>query len=108
MPALDRRIVVNVEGPETRNQFGETVPGVITPYGVWAQRRDAGSSDIDTTGGVVVQSRVEWNIRYRDDFNSMEVATLSVLDGLETYDIETVTESDDRRRMLTLTGVSSV
>ena len=58
---------------------------------------------------MIVQSRVEWNIRYRADFiNSMGVATLSVLDGLVTYDIETVTESDDRRRMITLTGVSVV
>ena len=108
MPTLDRRITVNVTGPETRNEHGENVPGVVTPYGVWAERRDAGSSDIDTPGGVIVQNRVEWAIRYRADFLSLDVTSISVTDSGLHYSVETVAEGDDRRRMLNLTGVSTV
>ena len=43
--ALDRRITIKIEAFGTRDENGQYVPGAVTEYPVWAERRAAGSSD---------------------------------------------------------------
>ena len=93
MPTLDRRITVNVTGPETRNEHGETVPGVVTPLGLWATRRDLTNEDIEQAGGVLGIIERDYIVRYDKRISEAGAALLSVVDAGLTLNVTNVTEA---------------
>ena len=97
MPALDRRITVNVEGPETRNQFGETVPGVVTPLSVWATRIDLGNEDIEQSGGTLGIVNRDYIVRFDARIADAGAALLGVVDAGLTMNVTNVTEASGER-----------
>ena len=109
MPALDRRIVVNVTGPVTRNQFGEDVPGVVTPLSVWATRIDLTNEDIEQTGGQFGVVTRDYIVRFDDRIVSALTSALGVVDGPLTLDVTNVTEASgarvERRKFIRIQAV---
>ena len=97
MPTLDRRITVNVTGPETRNSFGEVVPGVVTPLSLWATRIDLTNEDIEQTGGQLGVATRDYIVRFDDRITSALTSSLGVLDGPLTLDVTNVTEASGER-----------
>ena len=54
MPVLDRRITINVTGPDrTESCSGRFVPGLVVPFPRWATRIDKSNEDIEQSGGVL-------------------------------------------------------
>ena len=112
MPA-DRIITVNVQAEPKRNQYGETVPGPVTPLRVWASKEDIGLRDILETGGDRQEVQRRWTVRYDQRIYSSPTALLSVLDGGTTFNVQSVNEvtrqraglADLRKRFITITGV---
>ena len=109
----DRLITVNVTGEGMRNQYGEFVPGVVTPIRTWASRRDQSQQDIIESGGQRDETRRDWRIRWDRRIADVPVSMLSVVDGGVTFDALNVIEvtrqgrgqADLRRRFLDLQGV---
>lgn len=111
MMALDRIITLKITAPGSRNQHGEYVPGPITFEGpVWAERRYLTLEDIADEGGMSNDHRREWKIRYREDALAAAndfLDRVSVTDGGIAFNLLSLIESPDERRLthLTLEGV---
>ena len=80
MPA-DRLIFVNISTPSYRNEFGESVPGSVTPVRMWATRMDQPLNIIVETGGVRGELQRTWRIRWRADVAGSIATNLKVDDG---------------------------
>ena len=82
--ALDRRIIIKIEAPGTRDGDGTYIPGPVTAYPVWAERRAAGSSDSATSGGFITQSAQNYNVRW---FQALELSDISFVEVEDEYGI---------------------
>ena len=109
MPTLDRRIVVNVTGPDTRNQHGEVVPGVVTPLPVWSTRVDLGNEDIEQSGGTLGLTTRDYIVRYDARIADAGAALLGVVDGPLTLEVTNATEASgdrvERRKFIKIQAV---
>ena len=112
MPVLDRRITINITGPDRRNQFGEFVPGLVVPFPRWATRIDKSNEDIEQAGGVLGIVERDFIVRYDYRILSAPLPTLSVIDGPLTLNITNIVESAgdraERRKFMRIqaTGVA--
>ena len=97
MPTLDRRIIVNLTGPITRNEHGEDVPGVVTPLRLWATRIDLTNEDIEQTGGTYGLTTRDYIVRFDDRITSTLTSDLAVVDGPLTLNVTNVTEASGER-----------
>ena len=112
MPA-DRRITINVSEEGTRNDQGEFVPGVITPIGAWASRRDVSQERKLERQGTRDETSRDWRVRWDSRIASSPTSLLKVEDGGETFTITNMVEvtrqgrgeQDLRRRFLDLQGI---
>ena len=93
MPVLDRRITINITGPDRRNQYGEFVPGLVVPFPRWATRIDKTNEDIEQAGGVLGIAERDFIVRYDYRILSASLADLSVVDGPLTLNVTNVTEA---------------
>ena len=117
--ALDRRITIKIEAPGRRATqddvdagvmvdgvlvgAGEYIPGPVTAYPVWAERRSAGSSDQATTGGFITQSAQNYGVRWFQDLELANIALVEVEDEFGiTWDADSISPSDARRRFINL------
>ena len=115
MPA-DRRIIVHVEQPGHRNDFGEYVNGPITPLAVWATKDDRTLEDILETGGDRQSVTRKWRVRYDKRIYDSLVSLLEVEDGGLTFNVESIVEVTDqgvgrqrlRRRWIDIEGVHTI
>ena len=108
--ALDRRITIRIgDGAGTRNIFGEFIPGDFTDYEVWAEQRGAGSADVESAGGTVVQAARGYTVRWFQELNVANIAFVTVIDedGFN-WNAENITESDARRRLIYIETVRQV
>ena len=111
MPA-DRRIIVNVSTEGHRDEHGEYVPGVVTPIGMWATRRDQSQELKVLSGGTRDETSRDWRVRWDSRIASSTTANLEVVDGADTFSIINLVEvtrqrrgePDLRRRFLDLQG----
>ena len=111
MPA-DRLVTLRISATGTRNEFGEFVPGEVSEFpGVWATVLDAGSSDLETGGGVQVVQRKEFTIRWRADVLEAGPSRLDVVDEYDrlflTEELTENTDPNNRRRFVTVVGVAT-
>ena len=97
MPTLDRRIIVNVTVPETRNQHGEVVPGVVTALPVWATRIDLGNEDIEQAGGTLGIVNRDYIVRYDSRIADAGAAWVGVVDGSLSLNSTNITEASGER-----------
>ena len=105
---MDRLISVQITG-EGHYESGTYVPGTTVPHRVWAERQDSGSTDTQTARGLVVTSVVSWTIRYRADWAATPISRMAVVDeNGRSYNVEEMTESDARRRFLTIQAIGLV
>ena len=101
--ALDRRIRIDIEAPGTRDQMGNYIPGPVTSYPVWAERRSAGSNDSATAGGFITVSAQNYNVRWFRELETANLALVSVVDEFDqTWDADSIASDDARRRLITL------
>lgn len=97
---LDRRITLE-QDHGARNNLGEYVVDWRTIDTVWAERRNAGSTDSVVNGILRVTEILTWTIRYRADVAAIPIAKLRVQDADGAlWNPELVAESDVRRRFL--------
>ena len=97
MPTLDRRIIVTITGPVTRNEHGEDVPGVVTSLPLWATRIDLTNEDIEQTGGTQGVVTRDFIVRFDDRIASTLTGHLAVVDGGLTMNVTNVTEASGER-----------
>ena len=98
---LDR--VITLERDEGGFVLGEYVPDwqPIDGGPMWAQQNSAGSSDVETSGGVLVQAARNYTIRWRADLFDVSPALLRIIDDLgHTWNVDSIAESDHRRRVI--------
>ena len=101
--ALDRRIIIRIEAPGTRDEMGTYFPGPVSAYPVWAERRSAGSSDSATGGGFITQSAQNYNVRWFQALELADIALVEVEDEFGiTWDADSIAPGDARRRLITL------
>ena len=106
--ALDRRVTVNIRAPDTRNEFGEHVPGEVTAYPLWAEQRGAGSVDVEEVGGVELRHSRSYTVRYFVEAARAGIDGVSIVDADgDTWNAESIIESDARRRFLVIQAVRS-
>ena len=68
---------------------------------VWAQQNSAGASDVETSGGILVQAARNYTIRWRSDLFDISPAKLRIIDALgHVWNVDSVAESDHRRRII--------
>ena len=101
---LDRIVTVTIHQP------GQYVRGVYeqgpgTAHRVWADRQSTGSTDEELEGGTRIRATASWRIRYRKDIADTEIINLSLVADGYNWNIEEVSESDERRRYLTIEAV---
>ena len=113
--ALDRRITIHIEAlghsatsQEAQNDpdvtTGQYIPGPTTDYPVWTERRAVGSSDTATVGGIVTSSVVTYLVRWFQRLELTNIALVTITDEFnQLWDVDTVSPSDARRRLITLT-----
>ena len=111
MPA-DRRIIINVSEPATRNDQGEAVPGAVTPIGTWASRKDIGDERKLERQGTRQETSRDWRIRWDRRIALSPTLLLKVEDGAETFTVINMVEVTEqrggpnlRRRFLDLQGI---
>ena len=112
MPALDRRITINITGPDRRNIFGEFVPGVVTPLGVWCTRIDKTNEDKEQSGGVLSLISRDYIVRYDPRIAAARAVDLSVQDGPDLLNVSNSTEAQgertERRKFIRIEAVGEV
>ena len=114
MPA-DRRITVTVSTEGHRNDFGEWIPGEVTPIEAWASRRDVGQERKLERQGTRDETSRDWRVRWDSRIANSPTSLLKVEDGAETFTISNMVEvtqqgqgaPDLRRRFLDLSGIRS-
>jgi len=105
---LDTQITIGIEAEGTRDDQGRYVPGPETSYPVWADERNAGSTDEETPAGVVVREIRTFMCRYFQELQIAPVSRISVTkledDGstTSTWNLLNKAESSERRRFITL------
>ena len=101
---LDRIIEL---GLEAEGEFvrGQYVAGPIKWLTVWAQRQSQGSVDQETSAGTRVRVIAGWIIRYRQDVARQPINRLHLRAQDGMWNIESVNESDSRRRFLEIGAV---
>ena len=98
---LDRRITVNIAAEGTRDEHGEYVPGPVTSYPVWADVTGAGSTETDTTGGVLVSQGMNVTVRWFRELAVAPINRVHIVDDLgQRWDTDGIAESNERRRFL--------
>ena len=112
--AFDRRITIHIEAPghsatveeaalDDDLYTGDYVPGPVTSYPLWAERRSAGSNDQPTTGGFITVSVQNYTVRW---FQALELANLALVmvedEFGQIWDPDSVAPGDARRRLITL------
>lgn len=76
---------------------------------VWAQQNSAGSSDVETGAGVLVQAARNYTIRWRADLFDISPAKLRIVDDLgHIWNVDGVSESDNRRRVIGIQCIREV
>jgi len=109
--AFDSRITVGIRAEGTRDTKGRYVPGPITNYPVWADERNAGSSDQEAPQGIIVREIRTFLIRW---FLALSVAPISRVsvskleaDGttVSTWNALNKAESNERRRYITIEAI---
>ena len=101
--ALDRRITIQIEEFGTRNQNGEYIPGPVTNYPVWAERRAAGSSDHATGGGFITVSAQNYGVRWFRDLELADIALVMIEDEFgQIWDADSIQPNDARRRFINI------
>ena len=114
MANLDRVITINVQGEGQRVE-GKWVDGAVTPYRVWASRRDISQTDIAAEDGDRDVTRRDFRIRWRSEFADALVSSLTVIEGGQTFNVLNLMELSAkkggavpvRRRFLYLQGERS-
>ena len=103
---LDRLIIVRLEALGERVD-GKYVDGPITPYRVWAERISSAATDAASAGtGTVVQAIVTWRVRWVTAIARHRVDLMSIeADGF-FWNVESVNESDERRRFIELRAIA--
>ena len=102
--AFDRRITIHIEALGTRDGHGEYIPGPTTDYPVWTERRAAGSQDTLTPTGLVTSSVVTYTVRWFQRLELTNIALVTITDEFDQlWDADTVSPSDARRRLITIT-----
>ena len=85
------------------NQSGEYVKDwrMIGGSPIWAQQNAAGSSDAETSGGIVVQAVRNYTVRWRADLFDVLPSKLRIIDDLgDVWNVDGVSEGDQRRRVI--------
>jgi hypothetical protein len=101
--ALDRRITIKIEAFGTRDENGQYVPGAVTEYPVWAERRAAGSSDQATGGGFVTVSAQNYGVRWFKALELADIALVAIEDEFgQTWDADSIAPNDARRRFINI------
>ena len=102
---LDRLITVNLQ-LEGERVLGKYVEGLVTPYRVWAERiSSGGSTDEASEGGTLIQALVTWRIRFLEAIAQHRVDRMSVRAEGHDWNVEAVTQSDERRRFIELQAI---
>ena len=129
--ALDRRLIIQ-EMSEVRNDFGE-VSGLWTDVAVvWAERRGAGTVDVEEEGGVVELESATWTVRWTSRLARLRIANTRLISVFQSepftlngeiltlsgspltwgptadvnrWNVEGIQESDRRRRFLEFRAV---
>ena len=101
--ALDRRITIRIEEYGTRNEDGEYIPGPVSEYPVWAERRAAGSNDQPTTSGFITVSVQNYGVRW---FKALELSDIALVEIEDEYgqiwDPDSIAPNDARRRFINI------
>ena len=116
--ALDRRIRIEIEAPGRRAGMNETeidpdtgdpyaqgvyIPGPITAYPVWAERRSAGSNDQPTSAGFITVSAQNYLVRWFRELEIANIALVEVIDEFDqVWDADSIAPGDARRRLITI------
>ena len=103
---LDRLIIVRLEALGERVD-GKYVDGKVTAYRVWAERLSSSATDAASAGtGTVVQAIVTWRVRWVTAIARHRVDLISIeADGF-FWNVESVAESDERRRFIELRAIA--
>ena len=105
---LDRLITVSLQALGKRVN-GKYVDGKVTAYRVWAERISSASASTDAASagtGTVVQAVVMWRIRWVTAIARHRVDLMSIeADGF-FWNVESVNESDERRRFIELRAIA--
>ena len=103
---LDRLITVRLQALGERVE-GKYVDGPITSYRVWAERISSSATDAASAGtGTVVQAIVTWRVRWVTEIARHRVDLMSIeADGF-SWNVESVNESDERRRFIELRAIA--
>lgn len=97
MPALDRRIQVGIQQPDTTNEDGTPVPGPIVDREVWAAQRDYRFTH-QRGSQTTLRTERRWRVRYRPDLvAAYQNGALSVVADGQRYAIEAATEIERRK-----------
>ena len=101
--ALDARITIRIRAVGTRNDRGEYVPGAATDYELWADERNAGSSDEETPHGVRIREIRNFTVRWFAELASALINNVSIThsDG-STWNALNIAHSDARRRFIAI------
>ena len=97
MPA-DRLVTVNIEAEGSRDQFGQYVPGAVTPVRMWARSRDKSLRDIIESGGRRDTGERNWQVRWRSDLAATPTSRLTVQDGSRLFSVDNMIELTGRDR----------
>ena len=102
--ALDRRVTIERNHGE-RNEHGEFQDAWRTLAAVWADRSSLGAVDVVGTGGDRTVESAQFTVRWRSDLILADISLLRITDDLDqVWDIETIGESDARRRFVQITA----
>ena len=105
MATLNRVITLLISDESTRNEHGETVPGKVNSYTVWAEVRDGGSSETLTVAGSRIDARKSFTVRWRRDIIDARTQNLRLTDEYgRAFTITEFSEAyeDGRRRYVDL------
>ena len=105
---LDRSVTLAISVPATRDQSGQTVPGAVARYTVWAERRSSGSTDEVGVGGTRIITLVTWRLRWRDDLARALLIDVEIEAEGARWLVQSKEESDERRRWIDLETVQVV
>ena len=82
---------------------GVYIPGPVTAYPVWAERRAAGSSDQATGGAFITVSAQNYGVRWFQALELADIALVEVEDEFgQTWDADSIAPSDARRRFINI------
>lgn len=107
--ALDRRITVKISGEGFRDEHGEYQPGPVTDYPLWADQAGAGSVDTETSAGIVITAARTYTVRWFEELISATIPNVAIVDDLgHTWNADSVSESNARRRYISISAVREV